>query len=74
MSLYKLEMEHLGMMGSDARESFRFAMDMEKVYSGANGSSVGRRAPFYARVTLPPMDGLSWAVESVVGVEWGGFD
>ena len=72
MSLYKLEMEHLGLTGSDAKEPFRFAMDMEKVYSGANGSSAGRRAPFYARVTLPPMTvchgqlSQSWALSGEV--------
>ncbi|KIK05835.1 hypothetical protein K443DRAFT_327483 [Laccaria amethystina LaAM-08-1] len=72
MSLYKLEMEHLGLTGSDAKEPFKFAMDIEKVYSGANGSSAGRRAPFYARVALPPMtlcDGQlsqSWALSGEV--------
>lgn len=69
MSLYKLEMEHMGLTGSDAKEPFRFAMDVEKVYSG---SSVGRRAPFYARVTLPPMTlchgqlSQSWALSGEV--------
>ena len=48
-------MEHLGQTGSDIKEPFRFAMDMKKVYSGANGSSVGRRAPFNLRVAFLPM-------------------
>jgi hypothetical protein len=50
MSLYNLEMEHLGVTSSDAEGPFRFAMDVGKLHSGANGSSGGRRAPFYARV------------------------
>ncbi|EDR07915.1 uncharacterized protein LACBIDRAFT_294495 [Laccaria bicolor S238N-H82] len=72
MSLYKLEMEHLDLTGSDAKEPFRFAMDVEKVYSGANGSSAGRRVPFNARVVLPPMTichgqlSQSWALSGEV--------
>ena len=45
----------MGLTGSDAKEPFRFAMDVEKVYAGANGLSTGRRAPFYARIALPPV-------------------
>ena len=55
MSLYRLKMEHLGLTGSDIKEPFRFEMDMKKVYSGANGSSVGRRVPFNVRVAFLPM-------------------
>ena len=73
-SLYNLEVDHLRLTGSDAKAPFKFAMDIEKVYSDANGSSAGRRAPFNVRVALPPMTLCSWVVESVVGVEWGGFD
>ena len=54
MSLYRLEMAQLGLTGSDTKEPFRFVMDMEKVYSGADGSSAGRRAPFNVRVASLP--------------------
>ena len=54
MSLYRLEMEHLGPTHSDMKEPLNFAMDMKKVYSDANGLSAGRRAPFNVRVAFLP--------------------
>ena len=37
------------------KDPFRFVMDMEKVYPGANGLSAGRRVPFNVRIAfLPP--------------------
>ena len=54
MPLYKLEMEYLDATGPNAKEPFRFTMDVEKVHSDANGLSAGR-APFNARIALPPM-------------------
>ena len=47
-------MEHLGLTGSNTKEPFRFMMDMDKVYSGANGSSAGRRVLFNVRVAFLP--------------------
>ena len=33
-------------------EPFKFVMDMDKVYSDANGLSAGRRVPFNVRVAF----------------------
>ena len=61
----------MGLTGSDAKEHFRFAMDVEKVYARANGPSA-RRAPFYAMVALPPVtlchgkSSQSWALSGEV--------
>ena len=64
MSLYRLEMEHLGLTGSDTKEPFRFAMDMEKVYSGANGLSA-EEGVIYCEDCISAYDDFSWAVESL---------
>ena len=82
MSLYKLEMGHSGLTGSGTKEPFKFAIDIEKMYSDANGWSVGRRAPFNVRVALPPMTlchrqlSQSWALsgEVLTSLDEGGGD